>query len=194
VQKIILFTKDKYLAKTFKRNHAYLEEIQVLSNIEALHDMADENTCVLYDFDGDYFHLEILTARTNIFMLSHKPTFKEGSYLLNYNIRGYANRYISKLHLQQAFHLIEKGHVWLYPAFISEMIVRIKNKEEVNEKALALLTKYERSIALDVKSGMTNIQITQKLNVTYQTVQSYINSIYTKVGVNNRFSLALKLA
>lgn len=194
MQKVVLFTQDPFLTKTFIKNHGYLKDFHTVSSMDALLSFRDENTCVLYDFAGDHDALESLASRMNVFVLSQNPTFMEGSLLLDYNIRGYANRYISKLHLQQAFTLIDKGHVWLYPAFISEMIVHIKNKNHVNEKAFALLTTREREIALDVKSGMSNEQIKEKLNLTYNTVKSHISSIYQKVGVNNRFSLALKLA
>jgi DNA-binding NarL/FixJ family response regulator len=56
-----------------------------------------------------------------------------------------------------------------------------------------LLTGREREIALLVASGLLNKQIADRLNVSVYTVSTHLRRIYTKLGVRNRTSLALKL-
>jgi len=48
------------------------------------------------------------------------------------------------------------------------------------------LTTQEKKIALLIRQGMTNKQISQELFISISTVKTHINNIYKKVGVNSR--------
>lgn len=55
------------------------------------------------------------------------------------------------------------------------------------------LTKRESGLAVLVAQGLTNPQISEQLNISIRTVENHLRSIYSKVGVHNRTSLAFEL-
>lgn len=55
------------------------------------------------------------------------------------------------------------------------------------------LTKRETGLAVLVAQGLSNPQISVQLNISIRTVENHLRSIYNKVGVHNRTSLAFEL-
>jgi DNA-binding NarL/FixJ family response regulator len=54
-----------------------------------------------------------------------------------------------------------------------------------------LLTKRERDIVNSVSEGLTNRDISRRLNLSEHTVRNYLFRIFNKVGTSNRLELAL---
>lgn len=55
------------------------------------------------------------------------------------------------------------------------------------------LTKREAGLAVLVAQGLSNPQISVRLSISIRTVENHLRSIYNKVGVHNRTSLAFEL-
>jgi two-component system, NarL family, nitrate/nitrite response regulator NarL len=73
---------------------------------------------------------------------------------------------------------------------------------ELTERALSVslepardslngLTPRERELAGLIAKGLRNREIAERMAVTEGTVKVYLNTIYTKLGINNRTALAL---
>jgi len=53
------------------------------------------------------------------------------------------------------------------------------------------LTSREREVVLAVAEGLSNKDISQRLNLALGTVKAHLHSIYTKLGVKNRTALVM---
>jgi DNA-binding NarL/FixJ family response regulator len=128
-----------------------------------------------------------------VMVLSSEPSFAEGTGLLPKGIRGYANTYIHLKHLEQALEAIESGNVWLYPEFMQQLIGQVTQSSNHNEELLGKLTEREQETALLVKEGKSNKEIATELNITERTVKQHMSHIFEKLGVGDRFALAMLL-
>jgi DNA-binding NarL/FixJ family response regulator len=54
-----------------------------------------------------------------------------------------------------------------------------------------LLTKREKDIVSSVTEGLTNRDISRRLNLSEHTVRNYLFRIFNKLGTSNRLELAL---
>jgi len=132
-------------------------------------------------------------AGIQILALSDTPSFSEASQLLALGLKGYANTYIHKLHLEQAFDVISTGNVWLYPSLMQEVIYKATAEQLMSNAVLDKLTDRQRQTALLVKEGKTNKEIAQMLNITERTVKAHLSDIFERTGTTDRLSLALLL-
>lgn len=134
---------------------------------------------------------------SRIFLLSDKPDHEEGYAFLKMGIVGYGNSYISAERLAEAVHVITSGGVWLGQKIIQQLILEAyknsgKNDEKI-EATLAVLTPKERRVAELVARGETNLEIAADLGISERTAKAHLTSIYEKLPVGNRLSLALLL-
>ena len=58
-------------------------------------------------------------------------------------------------------------------------------------KHMISLTSREREVVLAVAAGLSNKDISQRLNLALGTVKAHLHSIYTKLGVKNRTALVM---
>lgn len=147
--------------------------------------------------DGSLAELMQLAPASRIFLLSDQPDHEEGFAFLKLGIVGYGNSYISAERLAEAVHVITSGGVWLGQKIIQQLILEAyknsgKNVENI-EGTLAVLTPKERRVADLVARGETNLEIAADLAISERTVKAHLTSIYEKVHVGNRLSLALLL-
>lgn len=131
-----------------------------------------------------------------LFLLSDDPQHEEGLAFLKAGIVGYGNTYISAELLKDAVHIITSGGVWLGQKVIHQLILELHRNaneaaiEDLLEK-LSLLTRMERRVAELVAKGETNLKIAADLEISERTVKAHLTSIYEKLHVGNRLSLAL---
>jgi DNA-binding NarL/FixJ family response regulator len=144
---------------------------------------------------GSLAEITSLAPAGRIFLLSDQPDHEEGFAFLKMGIVGYGNTYISGERLTEAVHVITSGGVWLGQKVIQQLIREAhKNSENGGEKIeakLAVLTPKERRVADLVARGETNLEIAADLAISERTVKAHLTSIYEKLHVGNRLSLAL---
>jgi len=103
---------------------------------------------------------------------------------------------ISPEELLQAVKSIEGGGgVILSREIISQLsgTASIRAAARETPKWLAGLTNKERKVLLLVSKGFSNEEIADRLYLGNQTVRNYISSLYSKLGVDNRFE-AMRMA
>jgi DNA-binding NarL/FixJ family response regulator len=144
---------------------------------------------------GSLAELIKLAPASRIFLLSDQPDHEEGFAFLKLGIVGYGNSYISVERLAEAVEVITSGGVWLGQKIIQQLIREAyKNSESSGgntEVKLAVLTPQERRVADLVARGETNLAIAADLAISERTVKAHLTSIYEKLHVGNRLSLAL---
>jgi len=144
---------------------------------------------------GSLAELIQLAPASRIFLLSDQPDHEEGFAFLKLGIVGYGNSYISAERLAEAVNVITSGGVWLGQKIIQQLIREAyknsgKSVENIEAK-LAVLTSKERRVAELVACGETNLEIAADLLISERTVKAHLTSIYEKLHVGNRLSLAL---
>ena len=146
---------------------------------------------------GSLAELRRLAPASRIFLLSDQPDHEEGFDFLKLGIVGYGNSYISAERLAEAVNVITSGGVWLGQKVIQQLIMEAYNNSARNdasiEATLAVLTRMERQVANLVARGETNLQIAAELQISERTVKAHLTSIYEKLHIGNRLSLALLL-
>jgi len=128
-----------------------------------------------------------------VLVLSTMPSFSEGVALLQKGIRGYGNAYMQKTHLQQAISTIENDAVWLYPEMMQELILYGSKAVVSNEDVLAPLSTREKEVAREIEKGLSNKEIASSLGITERTVKAHLSSVFQKLNVPDRLSLAMLL-
>ena len=96
-------------------------------------------------------------------------------------------------YLNSAVEAVSNNYIWLMPQittqFLKSMVEKKDNK--VDEKKLfEPLTKMEKKIAKLLKTGYTNMNISEELDISINTVKTHVKHIYEKLNVKDRLSFA----
>lgn len=129
-----------------------------------------------------------------VLILSAIPLFEEGYPLLRLGVKGYANKHIGTLHLENVLQVLSSGGTWYDPGFMNDLIRRVDVRDSAFEKHSGIggeFSEREEEIARYVAQGLSNRQIAEQLDITERTVKAHLLSCYRKIGVNDRVSLAL---
>jgi len=85
---------------------------------------------------------------------------------------------------------VASGEKWLPTDLVNNSIERMREHRKQIEKISHLLTPREMEVMLRVAEGFTNKEVSCWLKISEGTVKMHLHSIYHKVGVSNRTSLA----
>lgn len=170
----------------------------------------------IYDQE-DQKRLEKISAKgVPLLILDSEPTLAMALYLLKYDIKGYTNAFSNKKNLLLAIKVILQGDIYLPQEYMIQMVSLLHNTIDATQitqvqggfltkikefltthlgrkNIFTQLTKREMEVALCVSEGMSNKEIAQKLNISASTVKTHLLSIYEKLNIHDRLSLALKL-
>lgn len=131
----------------------------------------------------------------NVLLLSDVPKFQEGIALLRMGVKGYGNSYLNSSYLIHAMNVVSDGNVWLYPQFLDILIKEtyLPQHEKKEDPRLSLLSKREMEVAKYVAQGLNNNEIAERAQITLRTVKAHITSIFEKLQITDRLSLALMI-
>jgi len=96
--------------------------------------------------------------------------------------------------LIKAIRKVHAGEVWLDRTNTAEVIsrlVRHRRSEDLEVAKMATLTRREHEIIRLVGEGLKNGAIAQRLFVSEATVRNHLTSILSKLGLSDRFELAV---
>lgn len=129
-------------------------------------------------------------------ILSMIPDFEESQKYLTAGAMGYGNAMMHESHLTSAYKTLEEGKVWLYPDFVTQLIMQVKDhtlKQEKSLHCLDPLSVREKEVALLLADGNSHLEISETLGITIRTVKAHSASIYEKLQVKDRLALSLLL-
>jgi DNA-binding NarL/FixJ family response regulator len=118
---------------------------------------------------------------------------------------GYLLKAISPTELITAIRALKNNVIQISPEIARKMVrQKYSGREIVNNDTdlpditeslpwLKTLTNREREIFTYITTGYENEEIAEKLNLALQTVKNQVSTIYSKLGVKNRFEI-IKLA
>lgn len=139
---------------------------------------------------------ESLDPTLRVLVLSSAPNFEQSQDFLRKGAMGYGNAFMHETHLYSAFKSLEDGDIWLYPDFVSRLILQVQNQAYKKEKmlhSLDCLTAREREVATLLGDGKSHHEIAESLGITIRTVKAHSSAIYEKLGVKDRLALSLLL-
>lgn len=113
---------------------------------------------------------------------------------LKHGARGYFDETLSLDRLEDAMAIICSGEVWVERHVISGLIDEISDLPKITEEqqqALDSLSPKERQVAEQVSYGSTNKMIARTMNITERTVKAHLTTIFQKMEITDRLSLAI---
>jgi DNA-binding NarL/FixJ family response regulator len=118
-------------------------------------------------------------------------TFDQGTYIkkmMENGANGYLLKNSSKQEIIEAIKTVHSGGNYLcFDAGRS-----LKQAKE-NQNNLPHLTKREKEVLQNISDGLTNLQISEKLFISIDTVDSHRKNLYSKLNVKNT-AMLLKYA
>jgi DNA-binding NarL/FixJ family response regulator len=95
--------------------------------------------------------------------------------------------------LGRAIRTVHSGELWLDRVTATTVLIRRRRAYQGDEETAkaATLTTREREIVALVADGLTNASIGERLFISPITVRNHLTSILGKIGVADRFQLAV---
>lgn len=108
--------------------------------------------------------------------------------LLAAGAAGYLLKDVSSRELISAIQTVHKGEPVLHPAVARKILKRFRHakSESTGEEASDLLTEREIAVLKMAAKGMSNSAIAQELHLSVRTIESYLGTIFNKLGVGSR--------
>lgn len=133
---------------------------------------------------------------SRILVLGVGRTIESQVMLLKQGARGYFNNHLPPEKLHLAIYSILHGEVWIERHVISSLIdelthVAIPEITLEQQQSLASLSPKEIEVATLVSHGSTNKMIAHKMAITERTVKAHLTTIFQKLGIYDRLSLAI---
>ncbi len=98
--------------------------------------------------------------------------------------------------LSRAIHLAAKGEYFLMPSITAKVVAEFTRKAKPfasgTEKSIEPLSKRESEILDLVATGISNLEIAEKLVISEGTVKNHLSKILYKLGVKDRLQAVLK--
>lgn len=203
MKNILLCTSSENILKHWRESliNVYTNLINITSEVGLTKCLESDSDVILvldrnfFINSKDYIRSILETyPSVSILLMDDCPAYRIGKEFLALGIKGYGNSRLSSIHLIQALGVIDDGKVWLYPDFIQNLIKEVSpSNQEKHIDGLDKLTNKEREIAEYVANGCSNKIIASKSEVTESTVKVHLRSIFNKLHVSDRLSLALLL-
>jgi two-component system, NarL family, nitrate/nitrite response regulator NarL len=137
-------------------------------------------------------------ASPKIIVLANVPQLADALNLFNMGVLGYCHAYTAAEMLSEIKTVVTHGGIWLGRDFLQHLIVKttalVGNPPKQVNKALKLLTKREREVALQTTRGLSNKEIARALKITERTVKAHLSHAFERLGVKDRLQLALVLS
>jgi len=132
-----------------------------------------------------------------IVVLSDTPSDDEGMAAFSASARGYCNSHASAEVLRQVATVVGQGGLWIGESLMARLLVGVNRlppravspSQVLQEK----LTEREREVALAVSRGASNKEVARQLGITERTVKAHVSIIFTKLAVQDRLHLALRI-
>lgn len=200
MMKIILYSKSNYIADELKKEPLLLKNLLVVSSFQELKKAIslDSKTILLHHLDDFPNESETLCAllkeplHLNLIGLVNTPSNLQGCRLLQMGYKSYLHAVSNCAILKSAIESVASGNIYVYPSLMQFLVSQIPSSMQQN-KSLDNLTPKELDVLQLVSKGYSNAKIANELNIAEVTVKKHIGSMFEKLDVKDRLSLALIL-
>ena len=157
-----------------------------------------------HDFINDGNGLDLLSdlsagaAEGRIILLTRTPDPETRLRAIRRGATGVVLKHREAEELRKAIHKVYQGEIWLDRSLTADVIAeltqhRTKGKQNPEIERINALSQREREVALLACQGLPNGEIAKKLFISEVTVRHHFTSIFSKLGVANRFELVIFL-
>ena len=200
--KILLYSKSNFIKDELKKENSFFKELTVIKSLENIKKDIESNSSLvvlhhLNDFENDIdLFSNLLKEYKNIYLiaLSNTPTNLEGCKLLRVGYKSYLHSLSNYQILKSAVESVVTGNIYLYPELMQFLVAQVgTTQENKKDKNLDILTPKEIEVLNLVAKGYSNSKISKELDIAEVTVKKHIGSMFQKLDVKDRLSLALIL-
>ena len=200
--KILLYSKSNFIKDELKKENSFFKELTVIKSLENIKKDIESNSSLvvlhhLNDFENDIdLFSNLLKEYKNIYLiaLSNTPTNLEGCKLLRAGYKSYLHSLSNYQILKSALESVVTGNIYLYPELMQFLVSQVGTiQDNKNNKNLDILTPKEMEVLNLVAKGYSNSKISKELDIAEVTVKKHIGSMFQKLDVKDRLSLALIL-
>lgn len=198
--KIVLYSKSNFIADELKKESILFKELLILTEFEKLKEVcaSDAHTIVLHHLDDFPLENESLTdllkrnKHLHLIALANTPNNLQGCRLLQMGYKSYLHAVSNSAILKSAIESVAKNNIYVYPQLMQFLVTQIPTSLQKN-KNLDTLTSKELDVLQLVSKGYSNAKIANELDIAEVTVKKHIGSMFEKLDVKDRLSLALIL-
>lgn len=200
--KILLYSKSNFIKDELKKENSFFKELTVIKSLENIKKDIESNSSLvvlhhLNDFENDIdLFSNLIKEYQNIYLiaLSNTPTNLEGCKLLRAGYKSYLHSLSNYQILKSAVESVVTGNIYLYPELMQFLVAQVgTTQENKKDKNLDILTPKEIEVLNLVAKGYSNSKISKELDIAEVTVKKHIGSMFQKLDVKDRLSLALIL-
>ena len=200
--KILLYSKSNFIKDELKKENSFFKELTVIKSLENIKKDIESNSSLvvlhhLNDFENDIdLFSNLIKEYQNIYLiaLSNTPTNLEGCKLLRVGYKSYLHSLSNYQILKSAVESVVTGNIYLYPELMQFLVAQVgTTQENKKDKNLDILTPKEIEVLNLVAKGYSNSKISKELDIAEVTVKKHIGSMFQKLDVKDRLSLALIL-
>jgi two-component system nitrate/nitrite response regulator NarL len=138
--------------------------------------------------------LRALHSRSRVLMLLDKDERQMVVEAFLNGTRGIFCRVGSSGDLRKCIRSIHHGEIWISNAqieYVVDALVRAPGLRITKNAEEAFLSKRELEIARLVATGLSNVEVADKLALSRHTVKNYLFRIFEKLGISTRIELVL---
>lgn len=200
--KILLYSKSNFIKDELKKDNSFFKNLTVIKSLENIERDIKSNSYLivlhhLNDFENDInIFSNLIQEYKNIYLiaLSNTPTNLEGCKLLRVGYKSYLHALSNYQILKSAVESVLTGNIYLYPELMQFLVSQVGTIEDNKyNKNLDILTPKEIEVLKLVSKGYSNSKISKELDIAEVTVKKHIGSMFQKLDVKDRLSLALIL-
>jgi two-component system nitrate/nitrite response regulator NarL len=190
-EKLVIDFWQNNFKKDFKVKHINLHTFSSYSIV------GDNDVLVL---DIDQFdtlddvvqYIEELPKKLKLIAYLKAPKVVHGAYLIKKGFRSYLGKDTPRVLIAQAIKTVLEDNLWLYPELMNYIIKNIHiEQENPNDNLFESLTQKEIEVTHYIAQGLSNREIAQKMDIQLVTVKKHLGSVFGKLNVKDRLSLAI---
>ncbi len=197
---ILLYSKSNFIVDELKKEPFFAKDLVIVDSfIDSENKLRNSNIdIVLYHIDESLNESENISSLLENFpliplvALSNNPDNLEGCRLLKMGYKSYLHSFSNIDILKSAIESVLGGNIYVYPKLMQFLVSNapLTAKKSIN---LDELTSKELNVLELVSKGFSNAKIAVELDIAEVTVKKHISSLFKKLNVHDRLSLALLL-
>lgn len=195
--RLILFTKQKFLINELKKSPELFTNIVLVDSFLNLFDLVSNDSTILYhlDCDENYENNSKLLfdefKDLKVIALRDHTNNIEGCRVLKKGFKAYAHAISNVNIIENIITSVNGGNTWMYPELMQFLISSVPENDKTENELLERISIKELEVLELVAQGYNNADIAKILQLAEVTVKKHISSMFKKLEVKDRLSLAL---